>query len=73
MECCVFLSSFFLRDAVIRRKSKLVIRRLMFIVRLPCLETFDKQRVATAEKKKKVLEYLVGACQNNTPFSGATV
>lgn len=43
----------------------------MFIVRLLRLETFDKQRVATAEKK--VLEDLVGACQNNTPFSAATV
>lgn len=46
----------------------------MFIVRLPCLETFDKQCVAKAkEEKKKVLEDLVGACQNNTPFSAATV
>lgn len=50
MECCVFL--LYLWDAVIRRKSKLVIRRLMFIVRLPCLETFDKQRVAKAGKKR---------------------
>lgn len=49
MECCVLL--LYLWDAVIRRKSKLVIRRLMFIVRLPCLETFDKQRVAKAGKK----------------------
>lgn len=72
MECCVFL--LYLWDAVIRRKSKLVIRRLMFIVCLPCLETFDKQRVAKAgKKKKKVLEDLMGACQNNTPFSAATV
>lgn len=50
MECCVLL--LYLWDAVIRRKSKLVIRRLMFIVRLPCLETFDKQRVAKAGKKR---------------------
>lgn len=35
------------------RKSRLVIRRLMFIVHLPCLETFDKQCVATAEKRRK--------------------
>lgn len=42
---------FFLWDTVICRKSKLVIRRLMFIVRLLRLETFDKQRVATAEKR----------------------
>lgn len=54
----------------------------MFIVRLLRLETFDKQRVAKSrrarrgEEKKtreKVLEDLVGACQNNTPFSVATV
>lgn len=51
MECCVFLSVPFLWDAIICRKSKLVIRRLMFIVRLLCLETFDKQHVATAEKR----------------------
>lgn len=48
----VFFSQYlYLWDTVICRKSKLVIRRLMFIVRLPCLETFDKQRVATAEKR----------------------
>lgn len=54
MECCAFFFPplpFFLWDTVICRKSKLVIRRLMFIVRLLCLETFDKQRVATAEKR----------------------
>lgn len=53
MEYCAFFFPplpFFLWDTVICRKSKLVIRRLMFIVRLLCLETFDKQRVATAEK-----------------------
>lgn len=55
----------------------------MFIVRLPRLETFDKQRVAKKQEsserggkkneREKVLEDLVGACQNNTPFSVATV
>lgn len=44
----------------------------MFIVRLSCLETFDKQHVAKAGKKKVALEDLVGACQNNTPFTLAT-
>lgn len=74
MECCIFLPVFSLWDTIICRKSKLVIRQLMFIVRLSCLETFDKQHVAKAGgKKKKVLEDLVGACQNNTPFSAATV
>lgn len=47
----LFSQYLYLWDTVICRKSKLVIRRLMFIVRLPCLETFDKQRVATAEKR----------------------
>lgn len=48
----MFFSQYlYLWDTVICRKSKLVIRQLMFIVRLPCLETFDKQRVATAEKR----------------------
>lgn len=51
MECCVFLPVLSLWDTVICWKSKLVIRQLMFIVHLSCLETFDKQHVAKAEKR----------------------
>lgn len=76
MECCVFSPAPLLWDTVICRKSKLVIRRLIFIVRLPCLETFDKQCVATAEKRcwrilwelAKIIPHSVQLpCENASP------
>lgn len=73
MECCVFLPPYLL---FMGRRNAPEIKacnsaQLMFIVRLSCLETFDKQRVARRERReKKVSEDLAGACQNNTPFSG---